>query len=110
MLERFKDGDDPVFLISLKAGGFGLNLTEADYCFLLDPWWNPAIEAQAIDRTHRIGQTRPVMVYRMIARDTIEEKVVALARRKAALFSGVMDDGDLFASSLTAEDIRGLLA
>ena len=96
VLERFKDGDDPVFLISLKAGGFGLNLTEADYCFLLDPWWNPATEAQAIDRTHRIGQTRPVMVYRMIARNTIEEKVVALARRKAALFSGVMDEGDLF--------------
>ena len=109
VLERFKDGDDPVFLISLKAGGFGLNLTEADYCFLLDPWWNPATEAQAIDRTHRIGQTRPVMVYRTIARNTIEEKVVALARRKAALFSGVMDEGDLFASSLTAEDIRGLL-
>jgi superfamily II DNA or RNA helicase len=109
VLEHFKDGTDPVFLISLKAGGFGLNLTEADYCFLLDPWWNPATEAQAIDRTHRIGQTRPVMVYRMIARDTIEEKVAALARRKAALFSGVMDDGDLFASSLTADDIRGLL-
>jgi SNF2 family DNA or RNA helicase len=110
VIERFKDGNDPVFLISLKAGGFGLNLTEADYCFLLDPWWNPATEAQAIDRTHRIGQTRPVNVYRMIARDTIEEKVAALARRKAALFSGVMDDGDLFASSLTAEDIRGLLS
>jgi len=109
VLERFKDGNDPVFLISLKAGGFGLNLTEADYCFLLDPWWNPATEAQAIDRTHRIGQTRPVMAYRMISRDTIEEKVAALARRKAALFSGVMDEGDLFASSLTAEDIRGLL-
>jgi superfamily II DNA or RNA helicase len=109
VLERFKDGEDPVFLISLKAGGFGLNLTEADYCFLLDPWWNPATEAQAIDRTHRIGQTRPVMVYRMIARDTIEEKVVALARRKAALFSGVIDEGDLFASSITPEDIRGLL-
>ncbi len=81
-LERFKDGAAPVFLISLKAGGFGLNLTEADYCFLLDPWWNPATEAQAIDRTHRIGQTRTVMVYRLIARDTIEEKVVALAQRK----------------------------
>ena len=102
-------GDDPVFLISLKAGGVGLNLTEADYCFLLDPWWNPATENQAIDRTHRIGQTRHVMVYRLIARDTIEEKVVALAQRKAELFRGVMDDGDLFASSLTAEDIRGLL-
>jgi SNF2 family DNA or RNA helicase len=110
MLARFKNGTDPVFLISLKAGGFGLNLTEADYCFLLDPWWNPATENQAIDRTHRIGQTHPVMVYRMIARDTIEGKVVALAHRKAALFSGVMDEGDLFASSLTAEDIHGLLA
>jgi SNF2 family DNA or RNA helicase len=109
VLDRFKAGDEPVFLISLKAGGQGLNLTEADYCFLLDPWWNPATENQAIDRAHRIGQTRPVMAYRMIARDTIEEKVVALARRKATLFSGVMDDGDLFASSLTAEDIRGLV-
>jgi SNF2 family DNA or RNA helicase len=110
VIERFKAGDDPVFLISLKAGGVGLNLTEAEYCFLLDPWWNPATEAQAIDRIHRIGQARPVMVYRMIALDTIEEKVVALARRKAELFRGVMDDGDLFASSVTAEDIRGLLS
>src|SRR5437660_1077377 len=109
VLQRFRTGDDPVFLISLKAGGFGLNLTEADYCFLLDPWWNPATENQAIDRTHRIGQTRPVNVYRLIARDTIEEKVAALARRKAALFSGVMDEGELFASSLTAQDIRGLV-
>jgi len=109
VIERFKQGAAPVFLISLKAGGFGLNLTEADYCFLLDPWWNPAAETQAIDRAHRIGQTRPVNAYRMIARETIEEKVVALARRKAELFSGVMDDGDLFAGSITAEDIRGLL-
>jgi len=108
-IERFKQGTAPVFLISLKAGGFGLNLTEADYCFLLDPWWNPAAETQAIDRAHRIGQTRPVIAYRMIARETIEEKVVALARRKAELFSGVMDDGDLFAGSITADDIRGLL-
>jgi SNF2 family DNA or RNA helicase len=109
VLERFRAGDDPVFLISLKAGGSGLNLTEADYCFLLDPWWNPATENQAIDRIHRIGQTRPVNVYRLIARDTIEEKVVALARRKADLFRSIMDVGDLFASSLTADDIRGLL-
>ena len=109
VIERFKQGTDPVFLISLKAGGFGLNLTEADYCFLLDPWWNPAAETQAIDRAHRIGQTRPVIAYRIIARETIEEKVVALARRKAELFSGVMDDGDLFSGSLTADDIRGLL-
>jgi superfamily II DNA or RNA helicase len=108
VVARFKEGTDPVFLISLKAGGVGLNLTEADYCFLLDPWWNPATEVQAIDRTHRIGQTRPVMVYRVISRDTIEEKVAALARRKAELFRGVMDEGDLFAGSLTADDIRGL--
>jgi SNF2 family DNA or RNA helicase len=99
-----------VFLISLKAGGFGLNLTEADYCFLLDPWWNPATEAQAVDRTHRIGQTRNVMVYRLIAKDTIEEKVLALARRKAELFTGVMDDGAAFGSTLNADDIKALLA
>ncbi len=110
VLRQFKEGDKPVFLISLKAGGLGLNLTEADYCFLLDPWWNPATEAQAIDRTHRIGQTRPVMVYRLVAEDTIEQKVVALARRKAQLFQSVIDDGDLFAGGIDAEDIRGLLS
>jgi SNF2 family DNA or RNA helicase len=110
VVQGFKDGSAPVFLISLKAGGFGLNLTEADYCFLLDPWWNPATEAQAVDRTHRIGQTRNVMVYRLIAKDTIEEKVLALQRRKAALFAGVMDDGNVFGSGLTAHDIRELLA
>jgi SNF2 family DNA or RNA helicase len=110
VIQRFKQGDAPVFLISLKAGGFGLNLTEADYCFLLDPWWNPATEAQAIDRTHRIGQTRNVMVYRLIAHDTIEDKVVALNARKAKLFASVIDDGNAFGSALTADDIRGLLA
>jgi SNF2 family DNA or RNA helicase len=109
VIERFRRGDDPVFLISLKAGGFGLNLTEADYCFLLDPWWNPAAEAQAVDRTHRIGQTRPVVVYRMVSASTIEEKVVALADRKAALFRSVVDDGDPFSGALTADDVRGLL-
>lgn len=108
VLERFKDGMAPVFLISLKAGGFGLNLTEADYCFLLDPWWNPATEAQAVDRIHRIGQTRNVMVYRLIARDTIEEKVMALKEKKAELFAGVMDDGNAFGAALEADDIRGL--
>ena len=108
VISRFKDGGVPVFLISLKAGGFGLNLTEADYCFLLDPWWNPATEAQAVDRTHRIGQTRNVMVYRLIARDTIEEKVMALKERKAELFASVMDDGNAFGATLDAEDIRGL--
>ncbi len=110
VIERFRTGDDPVFLISLKAGGFGLNLTEADYCFLLDPWWNPATENQAIDRVHRIGQTRQVMVYRMISEETIEQKVLALAQRKAVLFKGVMDDGDLFAGEITADDVRGLLS
>ncbi len=109
VIRRFKDGAAPVFLISLKAGGFGLNLTEADYCFLLDPWWNPATEAQAVDRTHRIGQTRNVMVYRLIARDTIEDKVMALNARKAKLFTSVIDDGNAFGSALTADDIRGLL-
>jgi len=107
---RFKEGAAPVFLISLKAGGFGLNLTEADYCFLLDPWWNPATETQAIDRTHRIGQTRNVMVYRLIAKDTIEEKVMAMKARKADLFTSVLDEGNVFGSTLTADDIRGLLA
>jgi SNF2 family DNA or RNA helicase len=109
VVRRFKEGSVPVFLISLKAGGFGLNLTEADYCFLLDPWWNPATETQAVDRTHRIGQTRNVMVYRLIAKDTIEEKVLALANRKAELFAGVMNDGHAFGTALDADDIRALL-
>jgi superfamily II DNA or RNA helicase len=107
---EFTNGEAPVFLISLKAGGFGLNLTEADYCFLLDPWWNPATEAQAIDRAHRIGQDRTVMVYRLIASGTIEEKVRALAQRKEALTAGVMDDGAAFAATLDADDIRALVS
>jgi len=109
VINRFKAGEAPVFLISLKAGGFGLNLTEADYVFLLDPWWNPATEAQAVDRTHRIGQTKNVMVYRMVASGTIEEKVMALKEQKAKLFNAVMDDDAVFSSALTADDIRGLL-
>ncbi|HEV3379976.1 MAG TPA: DEAD/DEAH box helicase [Trebonia sp.] len=110
VIASFKEGTAPVFLISLKAGGFGLNLTEADYCFLLDPWWNPATEAQAVDRTHRIGQTRHVMVYRLISGGTIEEKVAALAARKAELFTSVMDSDGAFSSSLTADDIRALFS
>jgi SNF2 family DNA or RNA helicase len=106
-IQQFKDGDAPVFLISLKAGGFGLNL---DYCFLLDPWWNPAVEAQAIDRTHRIGQHRTVMVYRLIARETIENKVLALDARKAQLFTSVIDDSNAFSSALTADGIRELIS
>jgi superfamily II DNA or RNA helicase len=109
-IERFRQGDASVFLISLKAGGFGLNLTEADYCILLDPWWNPATEAQAVDRTHRIGQTKNVMVYRLVARDTIEEKVMAMKAKKAALFDDVIDSGELSQGGLSAADIRGLLS
>ncbi|KDA05658.1 helicase SNF2 [Microbacterium sp. CH12i] len=108
VIDEFRGGEQPVFLISLKAGGFGLTLTEADYVFMLDPWWNPAAEAQAVDRTHRIGQDKQVFVYRMISTGTIEEKVLALQQRKARLFTAVLDDEALFAQALTADDIRGL--
>jgi len=108
VVSEFKNGTAPVFLISLKAGGFGLNLTEADYVFLLDPWWNPASEAQAVDRTHRIGQARNVMVYRLVAKDTIEEKVMALKTRKSQLFADVMEGDALAGGAITAEDLAGL--
>lgn len=108
-VEQFTSGQHPVFVISLKAGGFGLNLTEADYCYVLDPWWNPATEAQAVDRAHRIGQTRPVMVYRLVSVGTIEEKVMELKARKSALFDAVMDDGAALSGALSKDDIRGLL-
>ncbi|MDP4332103.1 DEAD/DEAH box helicase, partial [Curtobacterium sp. A7_M15] len=109
VIDRFRNGTAPAFLISLKAGGFGLTLTEADTVFVLDPWWNPAAENQAVDRTHRIGQTRSVNVQRFIAEDTIEEKVLALAAKKAELFATMIDDDALFAEDLTADDIRSLL-
>ncbi len=109
VLEEFRAGEKSVFLISLKAGGFGLNLTEADYVFVLDPWWNPAAEAQAVDRTHRIGQTKTVMVYRLVARGTIEEKVMELKARKEELFKSVMGDDALSRAALSADEIRGLL-
>jgi superfamily II DNA or RNA helicase len=109
-IDEFRSGRAPVFLISLKAGGFGLNLTEADYVFVLDPWWNPAVEAQAVDRAHRIGQDKAVMVYRLVAADTIEEKVMALKERKRDLFARVMDDDGALAGPLTAADIRGLFS
>ncbi|RZU32510.1 SNF2 family DNA or RNA helicase [Blastococcus saxobsidens] len=111
VIDGFRDGGAPVFLISLKAGGFGLNLTEADYVYVLDPWWNPAAEAQAVDRTHRIGQDKAVMVYRLVAADTIEQKVVALQERKRDLFARVLDDdAGALSGTLTAEDIRGLFS
>jgi hypothetical protein len=109
VMQRFRDKDASVFLISLKAGGFGLNLAEADYCFVLDPWWNPATEAQAVDRTHRIGQTKTVMVYRLVAKDTIEQKVMDLKARKEELFASIVGSEALAGGSLTAEEIRGLL-
>ncbi|HPG15851.1 MAG TPA: helicase-related protein, partial [Microthrixaceae bacterium] len=108
-IAAFKDGDVPVFVISLKAGGFGLNLTEADYCFVLDPWWNPAAETQAVDRAHRIGQDNTVVVYRYVSTGTIEEKVMELKARKAALFSSVMDADDALTGALDADDIRALI-
>lgn len=99
-----------MFLISLKAGGFGLTLTEADYIFLLDPWWNPAAENQAIDRAHRIGQNNNVMVYRMVSEGTIEEKVLQLQKRKAALFDALTTGASTTATGLSAEDVRALFS
>ena len=108
MIEAFRRAEAPVFLISLKAGGVGLTLTEADYVYVLDPWWNPAAEAQAVDRAHRIGQDKHVHVYRLVATDTIEEKVMALKARKAELFARVIDGDGAAAQGITAADIRGL--
>ncbi|MGW5240491.1 DEAD/DEAH box helicase [Monashia sp. NPDC004114] len=110
VIRGFREGDATAFLISLKAGGFGLTLTEADYVFVLDPWWNPAAEAQAIDRARRIGQRRPVTVYRLVSAGTIEEKVVALQERKRDLFQRVVDDGGALSGAITADDIRDLLS
>jgi SNF2 family DNA or RNA helicase len=108
VIDEFKQGDAGVFLISLKAGGVGLTLTEADYVFVLDPWWNPAVEAQAVDSTHRIGQHRPVMVYRLVSTGTIEEKVMELKDRKAALFAKVLDGDGAMSAPITASDVRAL--
>ena len=108
VVERFRSGQASVFLISLKAGGSGLTLTEADYVYVMDPWWNPAAEEQAIDRAHRIGQTKKVNVYRLVATDTIEAKVVELQDRKRRLISSVMN-GTGAGASLSAADLRGLL-
>ncbi|WP_343990770.1 DEAD/DEAH box helicase, partial [Terrabacter terrae] len=109
VVRGFREGDAVAFLISLKAGGFGLTLTEADYVYVLDPWWNPAAEAQAIDRAHRIGQDRPVTVYRLVSAGTIEEKVVALQERKRDLFQRVVDEGGSLSGAITADDVRDLL-
>lgn len=110
VIEAFRSGAAPVFLVSLKAGGFGLNLTEADHVFIMDPWWNPAAEQQAVDRIHRIGQEREVHVYRLVAEGTIEEKVMQLKASKAALFDAVVGEGEFASAAVTAEDVRALFA
>ena len=110
VIEAFSAGAAPVFLISLKAGGFGLNLTEADHVFIMDPWWNPAAEQQAVDRIHRIGQDKEVHVYRLVAEGTIEEKVMQLKESKAALFDAVVGEGEFASAAVTAEDVRELFA
>ncbi|MFT3678174.1 MAG: DEAD/DEAH box helicase [Chitinophagaceae bacterium] len=105
-----KDDSVRVFLISLKAGGVGLNLTAADYVYIVDPWWNPAVEQQAIDRTHRIGQTKNIFAYRMICKDTIEDKILQLQEKKRALAKELIADDTSFVKSLTREDVEYLFS
>ena len=110
-VERFQnDPDCPIFLISLKAGGLGLNLTAAEYVYLLDPWWNPAVEAQAIDRSHRIGQTQHVFAYRLICRGTVEEKILELQQKKRDLADAILNADNRVISTLTREDLEFLLS
>jgi superfamily II DNA or RNA helicase len=110
-VERFQNNPDArLFLISLKAGGLGLNLTAAEYVFLLDPWWNPAVEAQAVDRTHRIGQTRPVFAYRLIAKDTVEEKVMALQATKREIADAIINQDNSLIRNLSSDDLALLLS
>lgn len=109
-VDRFKENEDvQVFLISIKAGGVGLNLTEAEYVFILDPWWNPAVEQQAVDRTHRIGQTKNVFIYKFISKDTVEEKILSLQERKKSLASSLITTEESFIKSLTKEELRDIL-
>ena len=110
VVKQFQEDEKTrVFLISIKAGGVGLNLTEADYVFILDPWWNPAVEQQAIDRTHRIGQTKNVFIYKFITKDSVEEKILALQQRKLSLSRALITTEDSFIKSLTVEDIKEIL-
>ena len=112
MVDYFQNGEAQIFLISLKAGGFGLNLTAASYIFLMDPWWNPAVERQAIDRAHRIGQENKLTVYRPIIKDSVEEKVLVLQQSKRELFRDLMaeDDDEYFSGKLNMEDFQHLLS
>ena len=110
-IRRFQEDDNcRVFLISLKAGGVGLNLTAADYVYIVDPWWNPAVEQQAIDRTHRIGQTKNIFAYRMICKDTIEDKILMLQDKKRILAKDLITDDEGFVKSLTREDVEYLFS
>jgi SNF2 family DNA or RNA helicase len=110
-VERFQqDPECKLFLISLKAGGLGLNLTAADYVFLLDPWWNPAVEAQAIDRAHRIGQSQRVFAYRLITRGTVEEKVLALQETKRELADSILSADNNVIRNITKDDLLLLLS
>src|SRR6185436_5957106 len=110
-IQSFQGNDEVrVFLISLKAGGVGLNLTAADYVYIVDPWWNPAVEQQAIDRTHRIGQTKNIFAYRMICKDTIEDKILQLQERKRSLARDLIADDDGFVKNLTKEDVEYLFS
>lgn len=111
MVEDFNNSDQPeVFLLSLKAAGTGLTLTKADYVFIFDPWWNPASERQAIDRTHRIGQDKPVFAYRLVATDTVEEKVIAMQQEKARIFNEVMEGAEgAIPQRLSSDDLKQLL-
>jgi len=110
-INRFQNDENcRVFLISLKAGGIGLNLTAADYVYIVDPWWNPAVEQQAIDRTHRIGQTKNIFAYRMICTDTVEDKILKLQEKKKALAKDLITDDEGFVKSLTKEDVEYLFS
>jgi non-specific serine/threonine protein kinase len=110
-IQRFQNDEScRVFLISLKAGGVGLNLTAADYVYIVDPWWNPAVEQQAIDRTHRIGQTKNIFAYRMICTDTVEDKILKLQDRKRSLARELITDDEGFVKSLTREDVEYLFS
>ena len=108
-VDRFESGEAPVFLISLKAGGTGLNLTSADTVIHFDPWWNPAVEHQATDRAHRIGQKKVVTSYKLISRDTVEEKILSLQARKRAMIDATLDQDQPLMEGLSTEDIRELL-
>ncbi len=108
-VDAFNDSaGPPLFFISLKAGGTGLNLTAADYVIHYDPWWNPAVEDQATDRTHRIGQTKAVIAYKLITRGTVEEKILALQKRKKDLASGVLGPDSELGKTLTEQDVEEL--